>query len=276
MSPIVKKIFSENADYQQIEALKKNREKRQKQRTFFVEGVRSINQALQYKWKVSAFIYSKDLGLSDWAKHILKASTAEVHFELSRNLMLKLSNKQETSELIALIYIPEDRLSRIQIKKDLLVVIFDRPSSPGNLGTLIRSCESFKVGGLIITGHSVDLYSPETINATVGSLFSMPVIRVPSHKELLPWFETIRESIGSVQIVGSSAKGDKTIWTHNFNLPTILIVGNETWGISANYKALCDVMVRIPIYGSASSLNVACATSIILYEIDRQRTLMLN
>ncbi|MBO0782010.1 MAG: 23S rRNA (guanosine(2251)-2'-O)-methyltransferase RlmB, partial [Ktedonobacteraceae bacterium] len=65
----------------------------------------------------------------------------------------------------------------------------------------------------------------------------------------------------------------QAIEQHDFTGPTMLVVGNETWGMSAAYRELCDTMVKIPISGSASSLNVACATSILLYEVDRQRRL---
>ena len=150
-------------------------------------------------------------------------------------------------------------------------MVFDRPASPGNLGTIIRSCDALHVDGLVITGHAADLYDPETISATTGSFFALPVVRLPSRKELMPWFATIEQTIGSFQIVGSSAKAEEEITTHDFTKPTILVIGNETWGLSAGYKELCDSIVRIPIYGSATSLNVACAASVMLYEIDRQR-----
>ncbi len=68
-----------------------------------------------------------------------------------------------------------------------------------------------------------------------------------------------------------SAKAEVNLAAHDLTRPTILVIGNETWGMSATYRDLCDTIVRIPIYGSATSLNVACAASIILYEADRQR-----
>jgi 23S rRNA (uridine2479-2'-O)-methyltransferase len=187
------------------------------------------------------------------------------------HLLEKLSNKTEPSELLALVAMPDDDLARIPLTSRLLVVIFDRPASPGNLGTIIRSCDALHVNGLILTGHGVDLYDPETISASTGSLFALPVVRLPSHQELLPWFETIRFTVGPFQVVGSDEKAERTIAEHDFKQPTVLVVGNETWGMSAAYRDLCDVVVKIPIAGSASSLNVACATSIFLYEIDRQR-----
>ncbi len=271
MKPRVVKIYSENNDFQHVETLKRRREKRQRHREFFVEGVRPINQALKYSWDVNAFFYARERKLSDWARNILQHSQARVHYELPERLMEKLSGKEEASELIAVVAMPEDRLERIPVKEDLLVVIFDRPASPGNLGTIMRSCDALHVDGLIISGHAVDLYDPETISASTGSFFALPTVRLPSHKELLPWIEQLKRELERVRIVGSDEKAEYSIEEHDFTGPTLLIVGNETWGMSASYRELCDVMVKIPIAGSASSLNVACATSIFLYEIDRQR-----
>ena len=269
--PKIIKIYSENNDFQYIETLRRKREKRQRHKEFFIEGVRPINQALAHSWTINAFVYAPEKHLSDWAQGILARSMAMTHFEVPLHLLEKLSGKAETSELLALVEMPDDDFAHIPLSPDLLVVIFDRPSSPGNLGTIIRSCDALGVNGLILTGHAVDLYDPETISASTGSLFSLPVIRLPSHRELLPWFETVRAKLGPFQVVGSDEKAEQSIAEHDFTEPTVLVIGNETWGMSAAYRDLCDEIVKIPIAGSASSLNVACATSIFLYEIDRQR-----
>ena len=269
--PHIIKIYTENNDFQYIETLCRKREKRQRQREFFVEGVRPINQALKYHWRVNAFVYARDGALSDWAKNILAQSQAQTHFEVPRMLLEKLSNKSEPSELLALVAMPDDDPARIPVRENMLVVAFDRPASPGNLGTIIRSCDALRVDGLIISGHSVDLYDPETISATTGSFFALPTVRLPSHRDLLPWLDAVRRQIGPIQIVGSDEKGAREIAEQDFTQPTLLVVGNETWGMSAGYQELCDTVVNIPIAGSASSLNVACATSILLYEVDRQR-----
>jgi 23S rRNA (uridine2479-2'-O)-methyltransferase len=269
--PKVIKIHSENDVFQNIETLKRNREKRNKLKQFLIEGVRNINNALEYNWKINSFVYSSDKKLSGWASDILKGSKAETHYELPFKLLQKLSSKEDTSEILATVEIPKDDLHRIPLQNDFLVVVFDRPASPGNLGTLIRSSDALGANGLVITGHAVDVYDPETVSATTGSLFSVPVIRLPSQKELLVWVEKVKEVLNEVQIIGTDEKGSKSAAGHDFKKPTILLVGNETSGLSAAYKEMCDEMVKIPMHGSASSLNVACASSIILYEIDRQR-----
>jgi TrmH family RNA methyltransferase len=117
----------------------------------------------------------------------------------------------------------------------------------------------------------VDLYDPETLSATTGSLFSVPVVRLPSQNELLPWLENVRKKFADLKIVGTDELGEKGIADFDFRQPVVLLVGNETSGLSVAYKSLCDTLVKIPMHGSASSLNVACASSIVLYEIGRQR-----
>lgn len=269
--PKVINIYSENDKFQNIETLRRNREKRNKLNEFVFEGVRNINNALEFRWKINSFIYSPQKKLSNWAQDILKKSQAKYHYQLPLNLLQKLSTKEETSELLAMAEIPKDDLKRIPLAKDFLVIVFDRPASPGNLGTIIRSSDAFGVGGLVITGHAVDLYDPETISATTGSLFSLPSVRLPSHKELIPWVQNVKAKFGNLQIIGTDERGSKLLAEQDFTGPTIVLVGNETSGLSAAYKELCDAIVKIPMAGSASSLNVASATSIVLYEINRQR-----
>ncbi|MGH2479895.1 MAG: rRNA methyltransferase, partial [Ktedonobacteraceae bacterium] len=151
MKPRLIKIYSENNDFQYVETLRRRREKRQRHKEFFVEGVRPINQALKYHWDIRAFLYSQEKALSDWAKNILRDSQAITHFELPLALLEKLSNKAEASELIALVTMPEDDLARIPLKQNMLIVIFDRSASQGNLGTIIRTCDALAVDGLVIT-----------------------------------------------------------------------------------------------------------------------------
>lgn len=272
MKPKIKRIYTENNDFQHLEVIKRNREKRNKYNEFFVEGVKSINYAIENNWHIKSFVYSKEKPLSEWAENILKNSKAETHLELPIKLMDKLSDKeQETSEIFAVIAMPDNDLSRIKIKKDMLVVIFDRPSSHGNLGTLVRSCEALKVDGIIVTGHAVDLFDPKTIRASMGTFFAVPTIRLQSHSELIPWLDKIRSQFPNFQIVGSTSKSDVLIEEIDLISPMALLIGNETYGLSNKYKEQCDQLVKIPMYGKITSFNVSCAASIMLYEVDRQR-----
>lgn len=265
------KIYSENNHFQYLETLRRNRTKRSKTQTFFVEGVNAINQALAHLWKIEAYVFSNDNRLSDWAADILQHSSAKTHYELPSDLMKKISQKEDTSELIAIIKAPPDELERIPICENLLIVVLDRISSPGNLGAIIRSCDALGVDGIILTGHAADLYAPETIRATTGSFFSIPVVRLASPKVLGVWIAALKDKHPGLEIVATSANAEKPLGAHDFTKPTILLIGNENHGLSVFYRELCDTTLTIPMSGSASSLNVACATSVMLYEINRQR-----
>ncbi len=227
---------------------------------------------MQYGWTLRALVYSREQRLSSWAENILSSAQADRHYELPHALLNKLSQKEEPSELMAVAAMPPDDLERIPDTKALLTVVFDRPNNPGNLGTIIRTCDAMGVNGLVISGHAVDLYDPETIRATTGSLFALPVVRQPSHMELLPWFAKLRQRHDGLQVVGTSAKARLPLQEFDFTKPIILLIGNENHGLSEGYRTVCDAMVTIPMAGgSASSLNAACAASILLYEVTRQR-----
>lgn len=265
------KINKEDNNYQRFDVIKRNRNKRHKYQEFFVEGVRNINQAIKNNWEIKSFLYSGEKLLSNWAKDLLNSITVEHVFELPQKLMEKLSEKEDTSELIAIVAMQPDSIKRIKFGSNPLIIVFDRPSNKGNLGTIIRSCDAMGCDGLIITGHSVDLYEPETIISSTGSFFKLPTIRLQSPSEIADLVLSMKTLYPDIQIVGTDECGEIRIDQCEFNKPTILLMGNETDGLSRNYKQISDKMVKIPIGGSASSLNVACATSILLYEINRQR-----
>ena len=90
-------------------------------------------------------------------------------------MLKELSGKEETSELLAIIEMREDRLENVALSSNPFIVLFDRPSNKGNLGTMIRSCDALGVDMLIITGHAVDLYEPDVIVSAMGSFFNLPV-----------------------------------------------------------------------------------------------------
>ena len=271
MKPKVINIRSRDATFQHIEVLLRNREKRTQSKEFVVEGVRSINAAIQFNWRIKSFLYSAGRELSDWATETLRRSKADSHIVLMPELMAAVSNKEETSELMAIVAQREDKLEAIQPSPDMFVVVFDRPGSPGNLGSSIRSCDAFSAAGVIVTGHCVDVYDPTVVRAATGSFFATPVIRVPSAKDLFAWKKQLEDSGSSLQLVATDERGDKSPTDIDLTRPTLLLMGNETTGLCRAYRDSAEHTIAIPMTGSASSLNLSCATSILLYERARQR-----
>jgi 23S rRNA (uridine2479-2'-O)-methyltransferase len=264
-------VRAANDVFQRLESLQRNRLKRQQSRLFIVEGVRLINAALSNRWEIEGLVCQRERRLSSWASKILRDQVTAHIYELLPELFERLSRKEDKPELMAVVRIPNDDLQRIKLGDPPLVIVLDRPSNPGNLGSIIRSTDALGADGVVIYGHSADLYDPETVSATTGSLFALPVLRVGTSDALLSWIRLCESEYPDLQIVGSDENGSSTLSGHSFSVPTMILVGNETRGLSGPLKALCEAMVKIPIYGHASSLNVACALSIFLYEAARQR-----
>jgi len=264
--PRTLQVSTANAAYQRIEVLERNRTKRRRYGEFVVEGVRAINGALAAAWTIRAFAYSRGRPLSRWASSILEGSSAESHFEMDQSLFDALSDKEEPSELLAVVEMRPDSVDRLPVGSGMVVVVVDRPASPGNLGTLIRSCDAFGATGVVVTGHGVDLYDPATIRASVGSFFAVPCVAQPSHREIAAWVADVRRSYPALSVVGTDEGGTRRLREYEWPSEAVIVVGNEASGLSHAYRELCDDIVSIPMTGTASSLNAAVATSIVLYE----------
>ena len=266
-------VSTANTAYQRIEVLTRNRVKRHRYAEFVIEGVRGIDGALAAGWVIRSFAYPAGRQLSRWASGILAASTAESHLEMTPELFATLTDKEETPELLAVAAMRPDAIDRIPVRAGMLVVVVDRPTSPGNLGMLLRSCDAFGVDGVIVTGHGVDPYDPRTIRASVGSFFAIPCVSLPSHAEVVAWMDGVRRSFPGVTLVGTSARAEAPLGDADWGSETVLVVGNETSGLSHAWRSICDSIVRIPMRGTATSLNAAVAASIALYECDARRRL---
>lgn len=266
------KLYTKNSTFQKFEVLKTNRNKRYRYKEFLVEGVRSLKEAAKNGWNIKSFLYNEG-HLSDWAQEMLRSVKTEMNYCLTAELMEALSGKEDTSELMAVIEMREDRLEGIRLSEVPFLVLFDRPSNKGNLGTMIRSCDALGADALIITGHSVDLYDPDVVVSAMGSFFNMPVIRIEDNNELFAYLHSLKEKYPGFVTAGTTAHKETPLYSVDFTVPLMLMLGNETMGLNKAFKEYCDVLCTIPMAETsyASSFNVSCAASILMYEVTRQR-----
>ena len=269
-----KDIFSRNADFQKFQVLKSNRNKRHRYGEFFVEGVRNLNQAAENGWEFSAFLYARDRKLSDWAKAMLGKAPQAVHYCLAGELLDELSGKADGSELMAVVKMRLGGPELLPQRPNPLWVLFDRPSNRGNLGSILRSCDGLGADGLILTGHGVDLYDPEVVTASMGSFFRVPAVQL-ENSQVAAFIAGMREKYPGFQAVGTTAHRQHPIYSADLTGPLLLMLGTETDGLSYGFKQSCDRLCTIPMAetSSASSFNVACAGTVLLYEVSRQRTM---
>ncbi|MCO8270823.1 rRNA methyltransferase [Actinoplanes sp. TRM 88003] len=259
------RISTRNASFQQWQALLTNRNKRHRAGEFLVQGVRPISLAVDHGWEIRDLIHPDRQSLSSWARDILERSGARP-VAMSPELVAELADK-DSAELIAVVAMPAAPELPSFDDPHLLVVVFDRPSTPGNIGTLIRSADAFGAAAVVVTGHAADPFDPKSVRASTGSLFALPVIAADGPDDVLPW-----AARAGVQLVGTDEHGAVDVADHDLTGPTMLLIGNETAGLSTAWKNAADVLVRIPITGAASSLNAAAAATVVLYEASRQRS----
>ncbi len=249
-----------------------NRRRRTQEGLFFIEGVHAITAAYAHGWDIRWLIACPEKAQTDWARDIIARTPAERLLEVNAYVHGELSDREAPSELMALVAMREDDLSRIPVRPDLLVLLLDRPHSPGNLGSVIRSADALGAHAVIVTGHAADIYDPKAVRASMGSLFALPALRVPRHEALEDWLTAMRRKLGVVQVVATSSRAETPIYAHDLTVPTVIAIGNEARGISTYFELLCDSFVTIPMSQSvATSLNASVAASIVLYEARRQR-----
>ena len=271
------KVFTKNNIFQKFEVLKTNRNKRYRYHEFFVEGVRSLNEAVRNNWKIKSFVYDKN-NLSDWAKDMINKVNTDMNYCLTPELMKELSGKEDTSELMAVIEMREDELEQVTLSEKPFIVLFDRPSNRGNLGTMIRSCDALGVDMLIITGHAVDLYDTDVVVSAMGSFFKLPVIRISDNKALFEYIDKLKKRYTDFTTIGTTAHNEDPVYSINLTSPLMLMMGNETMGLNIALKEYCDLLCTIPMSENsyATSFNVSCAASILMYEITRQRGIKIK
>ena len=231
-----------------------------------------MNAAVEHGWPIESLWYSGERRLSTWARSLLESPLPARRYELSRELMDELSERDEASEVIALAELPAENLDRVVLTSSApLVVGFDRPVSPGNLGSVIRSADAFGAAGVVTTGHGADVYDPQTVRAATGALFSIPVVHADGLASVERWLDSTRATLPGLRVIGTSAGATTPLDQVELTGPLLLVLGNETRGLGSGWRALCDEVALIPMRPGASSLNVAAAAGILVYEASRQR-----
>ena len=259
-------ISVENAEFQIIQALKSNRTKRHKAKEIFVEGIESIKQAVSAGLEITRIITPEIDKLSGWANDLIRSNPKAKIIEMSFDLYKSLCDRDEPSEVVITTKIDFLGMSDLKLPSNPFLLVFDRPSDMGNLGSLIRSANSFGVDAILIIGHGVDMYDPKVIRSSLGSVFHSRIVNVQSMPEFETWIAE-QKKINKLSVVGTDSTGDVSLLSRPLTKPIAVVLGNEAKGMSVALKNLCDYVVSIPVEGAVNSLNVASAGSIILWDV---------
>jgi TrmH family RNA methyltransferase len=252
----------------EIRRLQADRAHRDARRTFFVEGVRSVVQAIESGFHIETLVYSEKLLIVPFARRLVRdrsrSGTPTLH--VSPEAFRQVSATPRASGLGAIVAQRWLPLHSASPRAGLCWVVLDAVRSEGNLGSLIRTSEAIGGAGFIVVGPRTDPFDPAVVRASMGALFGQTLIRT-NDRSFRNWVRRHR-----CRVIGASPDGSADLHRFDYPRPTILVLGEERRGLTPLQRELCSDLVRIPMVGTADSLNLAVAGSLLLYEVYRARS----
>lgn len=244
----------------------RNRRFRSAEGVFLIEGIAQVRQAIDHSAPLEMLLVAPELLTSEGALAVVdeqRRAGVPVH-ELGRAAFESIVERDHPSGLLATAEITKPPVAGLVAKQGSLFIALCDVSNPGNLGSIIRAVDAVGGDGVVVVGDSTDPHHPSAVKASMGTLFSVPVHYASDIDELFSW--TMMENVA---VVTTSAKTENEIWDHTFASPCLLVLGSETTGLPREVLERAPA-IRIPMWGSASSLNLAVAAGILLYEARRQ------
>jgi len=244
-----------------------DRKEREKTDLYYIEGVRFVSEAAAANVGIETLVVCPQLLTNPHGRKVaarLKASGTPC-FEVTLELFERLSLIGDYQGIAAVVRQRWDRLERVEAYGNPFWVAHDTVQSPGNLGTILRTCEAVGGEGAILLGNAIDPYDPWTVRGTMGAMFRLRFVRT-GYAGFAAW-----KRRAHYRIVGTSPHAAQDYRTVSYGGPVVLFMGCEQRGMTPEQQALCDAMVRIPMVGRSDSLNLGVAAGVLLYELFNQR-----
>jgi TrmH family RNA methyltransferase len=224
---------------------------------FLVEGIHHVGEVVEAGWDVETILYASGLLTSPFAHDLI----SRLNFQpqpVTAQVMESLADKENPQGILAVVHQKKTQFK--DLKPIQRAVALTASQDPGNVGTVLRSMDAVGADALFMLDGGVELYHPTVIRASMGTLFWKPVIQT-SFDEFIKWARQEGH-----QLIGTSAKADSDYRALIPRESWILVLGNEQKGLSPEQTAACDVTVSLPMQGRVSSLNLAVAAGVLLYQ----------
>lgn len=249
------------------------REKHYRDQTnlFIIEGYRELLRAVDAGWKIDSLFTCPELFLGSNEAALINKIAAQkaLLFECSQKVFEKMSYRDRPDGLIAIAPQRKKGLTDLESifkqKKSPFFVVAEAIEKPGNLGTILRSSDAVGIDALIVCDKCTDIYNPNVVRASVGTLFTVPTIEAKG-EETIAWLKK-----HGVAILAATPQAEQEFTEVDLTGPIAIALGTEQLGLSKSWMEQADIQVKIPMHGVADSLNVAMATTLLLYEVIRQR-----
>ena len=246
----------------------RERRSRDEQGRFLIEGYRELKRAIDSGRQIETLFFCPELFLGSNERELIALSKAEA-IECTEEVFAKISYRDRPDGLLGVapqVHLPLSHLLALfKTKKNPFLVVAESIEKPGNLGTILRSCDAAGVDAVIVCDPTTDIHNPNVVRSSVGTLFTLPVLEAGS-EETLAFLKK-----HGIAIAAATPHAKLEFTEADLKVPLAIVVGTEQYGLSEQWMQNADLAVRIPMFGVADSLNVASATTLLLYEVIRQR-----
>ncbi len=240
----------------------RDRRDRDKTGLFLIEGYRELLRAVDAGWEIESCFFCREFFLGE-NEDALIAKT--VNFACAPQVFQKLSYRDRPDGILGVAKQRHLKLENLTLSKTPFLLIAESIEKPGNLGTILRSADAAGVDGVLVCDPTTDIFNPNVVRSSVGTLFTKPVIVADS----LQTIEFLKKH--KIAIVSATPHAKLEFTESDLKVPLAIAVGTEQYGLSKQWMEEADIQVKIPMLGVADSLNVASATTLLLYEVIRQR-----
>ena len=263
------RTFISSPQNPRVKALVRLRTRRERERkaVFLVEGNRELRRALAWKPQMLTVYCCPSLYLGDNEEQLLAevAQTAEV-VEMSEQAFRKVSYRDRPEGLLAVLRQPALSLSGLRLGRDPLVLVVVSVEKPGNLGAMLRTAEAAGSDAVVVADPTTDVFNPNVVRASLGSLFTIP-LAVADGAKALGW---LREK--GLRVIATNPAVAETCWKTDLTGGAAVVIGAEQHGLSDLWLEGADQTTHIPMSGTVDSLNAGSAAAVLLFEARRQRS----
>ncbi len=239
---------------------------REESGAFLAEGLKLVIDALELGWTIRTLVYAKAAKGKPLVEQVAAKTVAAggLVLEVSEKVIGSITRRDNPQMVVGVFEQRWRPLRDVRPKAGETWVALDRVRDPGNLGTIIRTADAAGASGVILVGETTDPFSLETVRATMGSVFAVPVVKA-TPEEFLAWKKTV-----GVAVVATHLAGAVDYRTIDYKKkPVVILMGNEQSGLPDALAKEADALARIPQAGRADSLNLAVATAVMLFEARR-------
>ena len=256
---------TQNPKIKRLQTLQQKSSERRTSGLFVVEGRRELMHCIESGFAIDTVFWCPAVERGTEPLPLWPKETRL--YEVSKEVYEKVAYRSSTEGVIAEVRLRQLLLEDLRLPERPLIVVVESVEKPGNLGAILRSADAAGVDAVIVCDPLTDLYNPNLIRSSVGSIFSVPCVACSS-EECISFLKS-----HGIQILTAQLQDSSLYYDTDMCRPTAIVMGTEATGLTDQWRKAADAHIRIPMLGRIDSLNVSVSAAVLMYEAVRQRAI---